>query len=58
MPTIYGAYQIDISPDKYLDKCSPEELMEIDLLLSTSKYQDRMNIQDAEEHNEVPKSLE
>ena len=58
MPTIYGAYQIDIYPDKYLDKCSPEELMEIDLLLSTPKYQDRMKIQNAEEYNEEPKSLE
>ncbi len=42
MPKITQVNQIDITPEKFLNACSPEELIEVELLLSSPHYQNKM----------------
>ena len=42
MPKITQVNHIDISPKKFLDNCSREELIELELLLSKPYYQMQM----------------
>ncbi|MFV0376880.1 MAG: hypothetical protein ACK5JD_06200 [Mangrovibacterium sp.] len=42
MPKITQENQIDISPRRFLDACSREELIETDMLLGSAYYQQRM----------------
>lgn len=43
MPNIQRIYHIEVTPEKFLAACSPEELMEVELLLSSPRYQGIMN---------------
>lgn len=43
MPKIQRTLILEITPEQYLNSCSPMELKELDLLLSGSLYQQRMN---------------
>jgi hypothetical protein len=43
MPKIQQLNLIEIDPKKFLDACSPQELIEVDILLSSSYYQSKMN---------------
>lgn len=43
MPKINTTYLIDISLKDFLSHCSPNELKELEFLLSTDFYQDRKN---------------
>ena len=43
MPKITEINQINVDPQKFLDACSPTELREVELLLSSNYYQDKMN---------------
>ena len=43
MPTIQKIFTLEVSPEKFLDNCSPEELIELELLLSSDRYQDKMD---------------
>ena len=42
MPKINYVNQIDVTVEKFLRACSPEELYEIDLLLDKPEYQDKL----------------
>jgi hypothetical protein len=42
MPKITQINQIDISPEKFLNACSPEELIEVELLLYSPRFQDKI----------------
>lgn len=42
MPIIAQLNQIDITPEKFLNACSPEELYEVQLLLSSARYQEQI----------------
>lgn len=44
MPKISTTYHIDISLKNFLNHCSPNELKELEFLLSTDFYQDRKNL--------------
>lgn len=39
MPTIQKIFLLDMSPQKFLDACTPEELIEVELLISSPQYQ-------------------
>ncbi len=43
MPQLQKVYTLDITPEQFLNACSPEELQEVDLLLSKPSYQHHMN---------------
>jgi hypothetical protein len=42
MPKITEVHLIDITPEKFLENCSPVELMEIDHLIQTPRFRARM----------------
>ena len=42
MPAITKNFQVDITPERFLDACSDEELKEIDLLIQTERFQNRI----------------
>ena len=42
MPTTQQIFTIDISPKKFLECCSQTELIEIDMLLNSERFQRRM----------------
>lgn len=42
MPEITKVFQVDITPERFLDACSDEELKEIDLLIQTERFQNRI----------------
>ena len=39
MPKLQHVIEINISPEKFLDNCSPEELIELEILISSPRYQ-------------------
>ena len=43
MPKISQHNEIDITPEKFLRNCSRQELIELDILLSSNHYQNRMH---------------
>jgi hypothetical protein len=49
MPRIQSVNTIDITPEKFLNACGSSELNEVALLLSSPRYQAKMN---EEENNE------
>ena len=42
MPEIIKVMYVDITPERFLDACSDEELKEIDLLIQTERFQNRI----------------
>lgn len=49
MPKIQQVFEIDITPEKFLRNCSRQELIELDILLSSNHYQHRMHSEPANE---------
>lgn len=43
MPKITEVHLIDITPEKFLENCSPTELREIDHLIQSPRFQVRMD---------------
>lgn len=43
MPKITEVHLIDITPEKFLENCSPVELMEIDHLIQSPRFRMRMD---------------
>ena len=38
MPKIVKVLSIDITPEKFLSNCTPEELMEVELLICSPRF--------------------
>ena len=43
MPTIQRIFTLEVTPERFLDACSQEELIELELLLGSERYRDRMD---------------
>lgn len=43
MPQINKTFTLDITPERFLENCSVEELIETQLLLSSSRYQNMIS---------------
>lgn len=43
MPKIQKIFELDVTPEKFLNACSPEELMELELLLSKKEFQQKIS---------------
>lgn len=42
MPEITKVFQVDITPERFLDACSDNELKEINLLIQSERFQQRI----------------
>jgi len=42
MPQITKVFTLEISPERFLESCSDNELKELDLLLASERYQRRI----------------
>ena len=42
MPEITKVFQVNITPERFLDACSDAELKEIDLLIQSPRFQNRI----------------
>jgi hypothetical protein len=42
MPTIQKIFTIEVTPEKFLEYCSQTELMEVDMLLNSERFQRRI----------------
>lgn len=54
MPKVDKILTIEITPERFLIACSPTELAEIDILIQTKYFQDKINGR----NNQQPKNLE
>jgi hypothetical protein len=52
MPRIQSVNRIDITPEKFLNACDSTELHEVELLLSSPKYRNKMNENCQEEYDD------
>ena len=43
MPQVTKVMHIEITPEQFLDNCSDNELKEIDLLIQSQRFQNRIN---------------
>ena len=43
MPKIEKAFRLEVTPERFLEACSSEELIELDMLLTSPRYRERMN---------------
>ena len=43
MPKHTKVFTIEITPERFLEACSDDELKELDLLIQSERYQVRMN---------------
>lgn len=39
MPVVQKIFCLDVNPEKFLSACSPDELIEVELLLGSPRYQ-------------------
>jgi hypothetical protein len=42
MPQLQKIFTLDVTPEKFLENCSPSELIETELLLSSERFQQRI----------------
>ena len=42
MPEVLKVLKVNITPEQFLDNCSADELKEIDLLIQSSRYVNKM----------------
>lgn len=42
MPTLNKTYSLTITPEQFLEACDPLELQEVDLLLNSVRFRNRM----------------
>jgi len=42
MPKIEKVFTLEITPERFLNSCSPIELIELDMLLGSPRYQSKM----------------
>lgn len=46
MPKISKPLHIEITPERFLNACSREELIEVDILITSPRFAQRMNGED------------
>lgn len=51
MPTLNKTYSLTITPEQFLDNCSDVELQELELLLSSTRFQVKIKKPDAMTQN-------
>lgn len=49
MPKIERQFILEITPERFLNACSPYELAELEMLLSAPMYQEKIPREDAEQ---------
>ena len=42
MPKIQKVFSLEVTPERFLEACSDEELIELDMLIQQPKYQKRV----------------
>jgi hypothetical protein len=60
MPTISNVLTLEVTPEKFLEACSPSELMEVDMLIQGAYYQNKMQDEAAGQKaiNELKKNFQ
>ena len=58
MPTLQKVYTLEVTPDQFLDSCSREELMAVDLLLQSNRFQRIMYPESSENFDKSTEFLE
>lgn len=54
MPRIEKVYTLEIKLERFLDACSREELIELELLLSSPRYQKKIRGEDKYIQTRIP----
>ncbi len=49
MPVLDQTFRIDVTPEKFLNACSQEELIELDLLMSSPRIVEKMKVTSSDE---------
>ncbi len=44
MPTINKQFTLEVTPERFLEACSPEELIELEMLLSSNRFQHEIRV--------------
>jgi hypothetical protein len=59
MPQIQKQFVLDVSPERFLNACSAEELMEVEILITSPRFVAKMNQAQKEinEENEEQSAL-
>lgn len=42
MPTISKQFTLEVTPERFLSACSPEELIEVELLITSPRFVNKM----------------
>jgi hypothetical protein len=56
MPEITRVLKLKITPEQFLDSCSEDELKEIDLLIQSPRYVNKMRCKNSKKGNDGLKS--
>ena len=56
MPEISRVLKLKITPEQFLDSCSEDELKEIDLLIQSPRYVNKMRCKNSKKANDGSKS--
>ena len=43
MPKIIKQFELEVTPERFLSACSPEELIEVELLITSPRFVSKMN---------------
>lgn len=43
MPSITKNFHLEVTPEQFLEACSPTELMEVDMLIQGAHFQNKMH---------------
>jgi hypothetical protein len=52
MPILSKEFILDVSPERFLNACTPEELIEVDLLICSARFTTKMNQSEQKAINE------
>lgn len=47
MPNITKTIFLEVTPEQFLEACTPSELMEVDILIQNAHFQNKMNDHDS-----------
>lgn len=55
MPTLNKQFELTITPEQFLRACSIQELIEVDLLIQSPRFRDKITADQRQLKIEVPK---